>query len=240
MSDWSNRFSLSQYVGQFFMYPRWSANRLRHNRAKCKDPSHLYGGTWLKDTGHFSSLTSQMARSLTSHAPIGHYRHRFNVGDKCEECPHCEGGPPETFHHVLYKCLKHPTWPPDMPNFSEETPYWDFFGEFIMDSPYHSQTVANSTWRVGHWAKGAPAKAWSRRAKARDGNISAPGRALPRGTVTIGHILHESGIYGRISHRLAVLTTVHVNVFVLHKSTNPRARGNSRKFWVFFQPIRDK
>jgi len=249
MSDWSNRFRLSQYVGQFFMYPRWLANRLCHNRAKCKDPSHLNGGTWLKDTGHSLSLTSQMACGLTSHAPIGHYRHRFNVGNKCEEYPHCEGGPPETFHHVLYKCLKHPTRPPDMPTYSEETPYWDFFGEFIMDNPgayafmdshYHSQTVANSTRRVGCWAKGAPAKARSRRTKAGDGNISAPGRALPRGTVPIGHILHESGIYGRISHWLAVLMTAHINVFVLHKSTNPRVRSNSRKFGTFFQPIRDQ
>jgi len=55
-----------------------------------------------------------------------------------------------------------------MPTYSKETPYWNFFGEFIMDnpgayafidSPYHSQTVADSTWRVGRWAKGAPAKA---------------------------------------------------------------------------------
>ena len=110
----------------------------------------------------------------------------------------------------------------------------------FMDSHYHSQTVANSTRRVGCWAKGAPAKARSRRTKAGDGNISAPGRALPRGTVPIGHILHESGIYGRISHWLAVLMTAHINVFVLHKSTNPRVRSNSRKFGTFFQPIRDQ
>ena len=25
MSDWANQFRLSQYVGQYFMYPRWSA-----------------------------------------------------------------------------------------------------------------------------------------------------------------------------------------------------------------------
>ena len=60
--------------------------------------------------------------------------------------------------------------PPDMPTFSEETPYWDFFEEFIMDNPgayafmdssYHSQTVADSIQRVGCWAKGAPTKAQS-------------------------------------------------------------------------------
>ena len=119
MSDWANQFRLSQYVGQHFMYPRWSIRRRNHAGAPCKPPSHLNGGTWLKDVGHSSSLTAQMVRGLTSHAPIGHYRHRFNIGDKIEACPHCEGGPPETFHHVLYRCLKHPTRPPDASRFSE-------------------------------------------------------------------------------------------------------------------------
>jgi len=45
-----------------------------------------------------------------------------------------------------------------MPNFSEETLYWDFFREFIMDNPgayafidslYYSQIVADSTQKVG-------------------------------------------------------------------------------------------
>ena len=30
MSDWANQFRLSQYVGQHFMYPRWSVNRQDH------------------------------------------------------------------------------------------------------------------------------------------------------------------------------------------------------------------
>jgi len=34
MSDWANQFRLSQYVGQHFMYPRWSVNRQDHTKAK--------------------------------------------------------------------------------------------------------------------------------------------------------------------------------------------------------------
>jgi len=165
MSDWANQFRLSQYVGQHFMYPRWSVNRQDHAKAKCMAPSHLKGGTWLKDVGHSSSLIAQMVRGLTSHAPIGHYRKQFKVGNQDESCPHCEGGPSETFRHVLFKCLKHPTWPPDMPNFTEATPYWEHFGKFIMDnptayafvdSPAYSQTVDHRTRMVARWAKGAP------------------------------------------------------------------------------------
>jgi len=74
MSDWANQFRLSQYVGQYFMYPRWSVKRQDHAKAKCMAPLHLNGGTWLKDVGHSSSLTAQMVCGLTSHAPIGHYR----------------------------------------------------------------------------------------------------------------------------------------------------------------------
>jgi len=97
MSEWSNRFCLSQYVGQHFTHPRWSPKWSDHTRAKCKTPLHLNRGTWLKDTGHSSSLTSQMVHGLTSHTPIGHYRHRFNIGDKRGEYPHCNRGPAETF-----------------------------------------------------------------------------------------------------------------------------------------------
>jgi len=48
MSDWANQFRLSQYVGQHFMYPRWSVKRQDHAKAKRMAPSHLNGGTWLK------------------------------------------------------------------------------------------------------------------------------------------------------------------------------------------------
>ena len=97
MSDWANQFQLSQYVGQHFIYPRWLVRRLDHGKAKHMAPSHLNGGTWLKYVGHSLSLTAQMVRGLTSHAPIGHYRRRFKVGNQNELCPHCEGGPIETF-----------------------------------------------------------------------------------------------------------------------------------------------
>jgi len=247
MSDWANQFRLSQYVGQHFRYPRWSVRRRNHTGASCKPPSHLNGGTWLKDVGHSSSLTAQMVRGLTSHAPIGHYRHRLNIGDKIEACPHCEGGPPETFQHVLYRCLKHPTRPPDAPRFSEMSPLWDDFGKFIMDnptafafkdSPIYSQTVDDSTRKVACWAKVAPASTRTRKAKSRV--RPSGGRALPPRTVPTSYTLHESGLYGRISHRSAALTTAHVNVYVFHKATNPRARGdNSRKTGLMFVPIRD-
>jgi hypothetical protein len=245
MEDWSNLFRLSQYVGRYFMYPRWSVARRTHSSAKRMRPSHLKGGTWLKDTGHSSTLTAQMARGLTSHAPIGAYRHRFNIGDKNEACPHCEEGPPETFHHVLYRCLKHPTRPPDAPRFSEDTPYWDFFGEFIMenpgayaftDRPEYSLTVADGTRRAGRWAKDAPTSGQSRRAKSRGGNTSLPGRALPGRTIPIGHTLFRKGVYGKISHRSFALTGPHANAVVFHKAINP-ARGvmqRKRDFGIMF------
>jgi len=33
MSDWANQFRLSQYVGQYFMYPRWSVCKRNHAEA---------------------------------------------------------------------------------------------------------------------------------------------------------------------------------------------------------------
>ena len=231
------------------MYPRWSVQRRNHAGASCKPPSHLNGGTWLKYVGHSSSLTAQMIRGLTSHAPIRHYRHCFNIGDKIEACPHCEGGPPETFHHVLYRCLKHPTRPPDALRFSELSPLWDDFGKFIMDnpmafafkdSPAYSQTVDDSTQKVVHWAKVAPASTRTRKAKLRARKGLSGGRALPPGTISIGHALHESGVYGRISHRLAALMTAHTNVFVFHRAINPCARGNNPcTTGLMFVPVRD-
>ena len=165
MSDWANQFQLSQYVGQHFMYSRWSVRRLDHAKAKHIAPLHLNSGTWLKDVGHSSLLIAQMVRGLTSHAPIGHYRKRFKVGNQNESCPHCEGGPVETFQHILFKCLRHLTQPPDMPNFTKATPYWEHFGKFTMDNPMayafvdgpaYSQTMDYRTRMVMHWAKGAP------------------------------------------------------------------------------------
>jgi len=108
----------------------------------------------------------QIVHGLTSHAPIGHYRKCFKVENQDELCPHCEGGSAETFRHVLFKCLKHPTWPPDMPNFTEATSYWKHFGKFIVDnptayvfvdSPAYSQTIDYRTRTVMRWDKGAPA-----------------------------------------------------------------------------------
>jgi len=55
MSNWANLFRLSQYVGQHFMYPRWSVKRQDHAKAKCMAPSHLNSSTWLKDVGHSAS-----------------------------------------------------------------------------------------------------------------------------------------------------------------------------------------
>ena len=80
MSDWANQFWLSQYIGQHFMYSRWSVKRQDHAKAKRMALSHLNSGTWLKNVGHSALLTAQMVRGLTSHTPIGHYRKRFKVG----------------------------------------------------------------------------------------------------------------------------------------------------------------
>ena len=109
LRDWGILLRDPKYTGRHFQHPRWSANWREHHRAKRMAPSHLKGGTWLKDTGHSVSLTAQMVRGLTSHAPIGQYRHRFK------------------FQHVVFKCERHPTRPPDMPNFSVQPPFWEFF-----------------------------------------------------------------------------------------------------------------
>ena len=61
------------------------------------------------------------------------------------------------------------------------------------------------------------------------------GRCLPD-----RHKLFKRGIHGCFSHCLATLTTVHVNVPVIHRSINPHSKGNSSKFEVFSMPIRDK
>jgi len=190
-----------------------------------------------------------MVRGLTSHAPIGHYRKRFKVGDQNESCPHCEGGPPETFQHVLFKCLKHPTRHPDMPRFTEATPYWDHFGKFIMnnptafafvDGPAYSQTMVDRTRTVARWAKGAPASTRTRMAKSRARKGSLGGRALPPRSIPIGHVLFEKGLCGQISHRSEALTSAHINVFLFHKPINPSARGNNmRKLGLMFAPVRD-
>ena len=190
-----------------------------------------------------------MVCGLTSHAPIGHYRKRFKVGNQDKSCPHCEGGPSETFRHVLFKCLKHPTQPPDMPNFTEATPYWEHFGKFIMnnptvyafvDSPAYSQTVDHRTRTVARWAKGAPTSMHTWKAKSRARKSPLGDRMLSPRSVPIGHKLFERGLHGRFSHCMAVLTTAHVNVSVIHRPTNPHSRGNSSKFGVFFMPIRDQ
>lgn len=73
LNGWANQARLSQYIGNHFQHPRWMVKCSNHLRAKCMDPSHIKGGTWLKDIGNSSSLTAQMVRGLTSHAPIGHY-----------------------------------------------------------------------------------------------------------------------------------------------------------------------
>jgi len=202
---------------------------------------------WLKDVGHSSFLTAQMVRGPTSHALIGHYRHRFNIGDKIEACLHCEGGPPETFHHILYRCLKHPTRPPDASRFSELSPLWDDFGKFTMDnptafafkdSPAYSQTVDDSTRKVARWAKVAPTSTHTQKAKLQV--RPSGGRALPPRTVPIGHELFKRGVRGQISHCSEALTSAHVNVFVFHKPINPHARNNNTcKTGPMFVPIRD-
>src|ERR1700724_2566381 len=77
LNSWAGMYRLSQNFGSNFQYPRCSINPIEHVRARRMLPSHLKGGTWLKDVDHNAFLTAQMVRGLTAHAPIGHYRHRF-------------------------------------------------------------------------------------------------------------------------------------------------------------------
>ena len=189
------------------------------------DPSHLKGSTWLKNTGHSVSLSAQMVRGLTSHAPIGQYRHRFNVGDKVEECS-CDGTSPESFQHVFFKCRHHPTRPPDMPNFSIQPPFWKFFRKFIMDNPGafafsddpRSSTTLDSTCRVGHWAKDVflPSECTKVKEWARAPLPPAQGGASPRGAVHRGCTK-----YGVVLHRSFAHSDVHVNAFVYNRQLRP-------------------
>jgi len=136
-----------------------------------------------------------------------------------------------------------------MPNFTEATPYWEHFGKFIMDnptayafvdSPAYSQTVDHRTRMVARWAKGALTSTRTQKAKSRARKRPLGDRALPPRSVPIGHELFERGLRGHFSHRLAALTIAHVNVSVIHRPINPRSKGNSSKFGVFFMPVRDK
>jgi len=136
-----------------------------------------------------------------------------------------------------------------MPNSTEATPYWEHFGKFIMDnptayafvdSPAYSQTMDHRTRMVARWAKGAPTSTRTRKAKSQARKSPLGNRALPPRSVPIGHKLFERGLRGRFSHRVAALTTAHVNVSVIHRPTNLCSRGNSSKFGVFFMPIRDQ
>jgi len=249
MSDWANQFRLSQYIGQHFVYSRWSVRRQDHAKAKYMTSLHLNGGTWLKDIGHSSLLTAQMVHSLTSHARIGHYRKWFKVGNQDKSCPYCEGESIETFQHVLFKCLKHPTWPSDMPNFTEATFYWKHFGKFIINnftvyafvnSLAYSQTMDYRTRLVMCWAKSAPASTHTWKAKSQACKSLLEDRVLPPRSVPTGHKLFKRGIHGGFSYHLAALTTAHINVSVIYRSINPCSKGNSSKFGVFFMPIRDK
>ena len=228
LNDWDNRFRLSQNVGRFFQYPRWSVRN--HAGAKRMSPSHLKGGTWLKDVGKSTSLTAQMVRGLTGHAPIGHFRHRFNIGDKVEECD-CDRISPESSNHIIYRC-RHYIRPPDIPSRSVQTPLWDFYGTFTLENPKafafkdapHLTSTDGSTRKVKKWSSGSAFSATRPiRANAR-GRSRAPsqGGAPPRGTVASGRTE-----YGRFLYRSFALSNAHVNVFVYNKQPRPRARSQS-------------
>ena len=229
--DWENLLRDPKYTSCHFQHPRWSANRREHHRAKHMAPFHLKGGTWLKDTGHSVSLTAQMACSLTSHAPIGQYRHCFNVGDKVEACT-CDGTSPELFQHVFFKCGCHPTRPPDMPSFSIQPPFWEFFGKFIMDNPGafafsddpHSSTTLDSIRCVGHWTKDVSLPSECTKVKVRAGAplLSAQGGASPRGAVRRGHMK-----YGVVLHCSFAHSDAHVNTFVYNRQPRPQVRSIS-------------
>ena len=124
-------------------------------------PSHFNEGTWLKEVGHSISLTAQMVRGLTSHAPIGQYRHRFRVGDQLEHCKHCSTPSQlvvEDFPHIYYSC-RHYTRPPDLIP-AKVSPLWDQFGPFILKNPqafafedFNLSTTTDVTRTVPRWER---------------------------------------------------------------------------------------
>ena len=64
-------------------------------------PSTQKGSPWLRLAGSDCSLMARIARSLTSHAPIGAYRRRFHIPGNYD-CP-CSA-PVENREHILSYC----------------------------------------------------------------------------------------------------------------------------------------
>ena len=144
----------------------------------------------------------------------------------------CDGTSPESFQHVFFKCGRHPTRLPDMPNFSVQPPFWEFFGKFIMDNPDafafsddpHSSTTLDSTRCVGRWAKDVSLPSERTKVKVRAGAplLPAQGGASPRGAVRRGRTK-----YGVVLHRSFAHSNAHVNAFVYNRQPRPRARSIS-------------
>ena len=106
-----------------------------------------------------------------------------------------------------------------MPTSSIDSPFWDFFGKFIMDNPCVytfeenpeiTKTPDVSTWWRGRWAKDPPSTT-PRRAKS--GQRPPPkGRVSPRGAPSRGRTTIRSGIilYTSFAHSNAnVITSVY-------------------------------
>jgi len=66
------------------------------------EPTYVKERSWLKVFGHSNSLCACATRTITNHAPIGEFKHRFFSREefKCL----CDRYPIETRRYILYEC----------------------------------------------------------------------------------------------------------------------------------------
>ena len=97
LSAWDTLFRTKKYIGSNFL-------PLYQGKETLLVPTHINSGPWMRRTGHSHTLTAQMVRCITGHAPIGAFRSKFFP----EEPTSCSCGyPMETVAHVLYRCPKY-------------------------------------------------------------------------------------------------------------------------------------
>jgi len=97
LAAWSELATQPGYIGRNFFQLEWLDGKpLR--------PTTVKGGPWLASVGDNVTLTTQLTRCLTRHAPIGEYYSRFNI-DKPSRCD-C-GSLLQMCTHIICTCPLH-------------------------------------------------------------------------------------------------------------------------------------
>ncbi|KAF9531241.1 hypothetical protein CPB83DRAFT_919037, partial [Crepidotus variabilis] len=67
-------------------------------------PTYFKGGSWLpRVEGLDTQLTARLCRTITNHAPIGHYNLRFGKPERGVACP-CGTADIQTRRHIFHDC----------------------------------------------------------------------------------------------------------------------------------------